>query len=261
MSRIFITGSTDGLGQMAAHLLVDQGHEVVLHARNTKRANDALTDGPPAEAVVIGDLSSIAETIQVAEEANKSGPFDAVIHNAGIGDREQQRIPTADGLCHVFAINSLAPYILTCLIKRPGRLIYLSSGLQQNGDPDMKDLAWKHKRWNGFQAYSDSKLHDVILAFAAARKWPGVYSNAIDPGWVATKMGGPRAPDRPEEGRKTQVWLAVSSDPGALVTGKFFHHQKIRKAHPAASDPEIQNAFLAECARISGIPFPGEIIS
>lgn len=133
MSRIFVTGSSDGLGQMAARLLVADGHKVVLHARNQKRANEALSHVPGAEAVVIGDLSSIAETKHVAEQVNALGVFDAVIHNAGIGYRESRRIETIDGLSHLFAINSLAPYILTCLINKPKRLVYTSSGMHRSG--------------------------------------------------------------------------------------------------------------------------------
>jgi NAD(P)-dependent dehydrogenase (short-subunit alcohol dehydrogenase family) len=256
LSRIFITGSADGLGKMAAQLLANEGHEVALHARNKARSDDALKSVPTAKAVVVGDLSSISETVSVAEQVNRLGHFDAIIHNAALGYQESSRIDTIDGLPAVFAVNSLAPYILTCLINKPERLIYLSSGLHKSGDATLKDLEWKHRRWSGFNAYSDSKLHDVMLAFAVARKWKGVYSNAIEPGWVATKMGGPNAPDDLEEGYKTQVWLASSNDPKALVNGKYFFHKKIHSVHPAASDISLQEDFLTQCARISGIQFP-----
>jgi NAD(P)-dependent dehydrogenase (short-subunit alcohol dehydrogenase family) len=255
MSRIFITGSSDGLGQMAARLLVDQGHRVVLHARNASRAKTALAAVPGAETVITGDLSSIAETKMVAEQANALGSFDAVIHNAGIGYRESRRINTVDGLSHVFAVNSVAPYILTCLINRPTRLIYLSSGLHRDGNPSLKDLDWKDRSWNGYSAYADSKLHDVILAFAVARKWPDVYSNALEPGWVATKMGGPGAPDSLAEAPETQVWLAAGDDPAALVTGQYFYHRHLQRFHPAATDELVQEGLLAELARFSGVPF------
>jgi NAD(P)-dependent dehydrogenase (short-subunit alcohol dehydrogenase family) len=188
MARVFITGSSDGLGQMAARLLIEQGHNVVLHARNPERGRQALSAVPGAETVVIGDLSSIAQTREVAEQVNALGSFDAVIHNAGIGYREPVRIATKDGLPQVFAVNTLAPYILTALIQRPKRLVYLSSGLHKSGDPSLKDLAWEHRPWQGQQAYSDTKLHDVLVAFAIARRWPDVLSNALEPGWVATKM-------------------------------------------------------------------------
>ncbi len=255
MSRIWITGSSDGLGRMAARLLVQQGHSVVLHARNEDRGQQAMAAVPGAESVVIGDLSSIAQTCSVAEQANKSGAFDAVIHNAAVGDEEPKRV-TEDGLPHVFAVNTLAPYVLTALITRPQRLIYLSSGLHESGDASLNDLLWERRPWSGQQAYSDSKLHDVLLAFAIARRWPNVVSNAVDPGWVPTKMGGPRAPDRLEDGYRTQVWLAVSSDPAAMVTGQHFHHMKPRKPHPAARDADRQEKLIAACREISDVDLP-----
>src|SRR6202167_3659551 len=202
MARVFVTGSADGLGQMAAQLLIEQGHGVVLHARSEQRGKEAMAAAPGAESVVIGDLTSIAQTRNVAEQINRLGSFDAVIHNAGIGYREQQCIATEDGLPHVFAVNTLAPYILTALIEKPKRLVCLSSGLHQSGDTSLQDLAWEHRPWQGQQAYSDSKLHDVLLAFAVARRWPDVFSNALEPGWVATKMGGAGAPEDLDAGHR-----------------------------------------------------------
>jgi NAD(P)-dependent dehydrogenase (short-subunit alcohol dehydrogenase family) len=256
MARVFITGSADGLGQMAANLLVAGGHKVVLHARSTQRAREALAAVPGAESAVSGDLSSIAETRNVAAQVNQLGTFDAIIHNAAVGYKEPRRIATVDGLAHVFAINTLAPYILTALIAKPKRLVYLSSGLHQSGDPSLQDLNWENRRWNGSSAYSDSKLHDVILAFAIARRWPEVLSNALEPGWVATKMGGPEAPGDLAEGPKTQVWLAASNDAAAKISGEYFYHQKHRAPLAATRDHAIQDRLLDECARISGVPLP-----
>ena len=256
MSRIFITGAADGLGQMAAKLLVADGHHVVLHARNTTRAKQALAAVPGAETALAADLSSIEETKALAQNVNSLGAFDAIIHNAGVGYREPHRSPTTDGLPEVFAVNSLSTYILTCLINRPKRLIYTSSGLHRQGDSSLKDLTWEKRAWRGYQAYSDSKLHDVILAFAVARLWPDVYSNALEPGWVATKMGGSGATDSLEDGPKTQVWLATSDDKQVLTTGKYFYHQSLRPSLPAAADPHIQDRFLAACAEFSGVKFP-----
>jgi NAD(P)-dependent dehydrogenase (short-subunit alcohol dehydrogenase family) len=256
MARVFITGSSDGLGRMAAQLLVEQGHGVVLHARNEKRGQEALAAVPGAEAVVIGDLTSIAQTREVAEQVNGLGLFDAVIHNAAIGYREPRRIATEDGLPQVFAVNTLAPYILTALIKKPKRLVYLSSGLHRNGDASLKDLTWEQRPWQGQQAYSDTKLHDVLLAFAIARRWPGVLSNALEPGWVPTKMGGAGAPDDLDEGHRTQVWLAVSDDPAATETGGYFYHMRPRKPNPAARDVERQEELLDACQRFSGMELP-----
>jgi NAD(P)-dependent dehydrogenase (short-subunit alcohol dehydrogenase family) len=257
MSRIFITGSSDGLGLMAARLLAGQGHRVTLHARNDTRAADIQRALPQAEAVVVGDLSSIAQARQVAEQVNALGRHDAVIHNAGVGYREP-RVETVDGLAHVFAVNVLAPYLLTALITPPDRLVYVSSGLHRGGDPALDDPQWAARRWNGSQAYSDSKLFDVVLAFAVARRWPRARSNALEPGWVATKMGGPGAPGDLSLAPVTQAWLAVSNEPAALVTGQYFYHQKPQRVHPAARQVDMQDELLAYCAGVTGVPFPGE---
>ena len=257
MSKVLITGSADGLGQMAAQQLVDDGHQVVVHARSRRRAEDALRATPGAGRVVVGDLSSIAQTRAVADQANAAGPFDAVIHNAGVGFREP-RIETADGLAHVFAINVLAPYLLTALIAPPARLVYLSSGMHHGGDPDLSDLQWTRRRWNGAQAYSDSKLFDLVLAFAVARRWPRVLSNAVEPGWVATKMGGPGAPDDLSLGSDTQTWLATSTSPDATVTGRYFYHRRPRAFHPAAASIEVQDGLLRACEALTGVALPAE---
>ena len=241
---------------MAAQLLLEQGHGVVLHARNQQRGQEALSLVPGAETVVIGDLTSIAQTRNLAEQVNALGSFDAVIHNAGIGYQESLRIATEDGLPHVFAVNTLAPYILTALIQRPKRLVYLSSGLHKGGDASLKDLTWEHRPWQGQQAYSDTKLHDVLLAFAIARRWPDVLSNALEPGWVPTKMGGPGAPDDLDAGHRTQVWLAVSTDPAAMVTGEYFFHMRPRTPLPAARDAERQEKLIEACKHFSGVDLP-----
>jgi NAD(P)-dependent dehydrogenase (short-subunit alcohol dehydrogenase family) len=256
MARVFITGSSDGLGRMAAELLIEQGHKVVLHARSQQRAEQAQSAVPGAETVVVGDLTSIKQTRQVAEQINKLGTFEAIIHNAGIGYREPRRIATEDGLPHVFAVNTLAPYILSALIHKPKRLVYLSSGLHRNGDPTLQDLAWTERPWQGQQAYSDTKFHDVLLAFAMARHWPDVLSNALEPGWVPTKMGGSGAPDNLDEGHRTQAWLAVSDDPAATLTGEYFYHQKLRAPNSATRDVDRQERLLDACKHFSGVAIP-----
>jgi NAD(P)-dependent dehydrogenase (short-subunit alcohol dehydrogenase family) len=257
MSRILITGSADGLGLMAARLLIDDGHQVVLHARDASRAEQARAAAPGAETALVGDLSSIGQTRALAERANESGAFDAVIHNAAIGYREPRRVVTEDGLSQLFAINVLAPYLLTALIRPPRRLVYLSSGMHRSGDPDLSDLQWEHRRWNGSQAYADSKLFDVVLAFAVARHWPTVLSNALEPGWVPTRMGGAGAPDDLDQAHRTQAWLATSDDPQATVSGAYFYHLRRRDTHPAARDERVQDGLLAACAELTGVPLSG----
>jgi NAD(P)-dependent dehydrogenase (short-subunit alcohol dehydrogenase family) len=256
MARVFVTGSADGLGMMAARLLVEAGHRVVIHGRNRKRADDALAASPGVETAVVGDLESIRETRSVAEQVNALGGVDAVIHNAGVGYRDRRRVETIDRLPRVFAVNTLAPYILTALIAKPERLVYVSSGMHHGADGSLQDLTWTARPWNGSSAYADTKLHDVILAFAVARKWPDVLSNALEPGWVATKMGGPGAPDDLDAAPRTQVWLATSDAPEARVSGKYFYHMRRRAADSAASDSAVQDRLLEQCAHLSGVPFP-----
>ncbi len=236
-------------------MLVSQGHQVVLHGRNRDRADEALLKVPGAMTAIVGDLAIIAETRTLADQVNEVGPIDAVIHNAGVYGDSYCSL-TVDGLPEMFVVNSLAPYILTCLIRRPQRLVYTSSGLHRSGDATLNDLTWSRRPCAGSGAYSDTKLHNVILAFAVARKWPDVLSNAVDPGWAATKMGGRGAPVSIEEGSRTQVWLAVSQEKEALVSGRYFSHQQPRSCHPAAADPAVQDKYLSECARLSGVVFP-----
>jgi NAD(P)-dependent dehydrogenase (short-subunit alcohol dehydrogenase family) len=259
LARFFITGSADGLGQRAAQRLVALGHDVVLHGRNRDRAQEALRAVPGARTALEGDLASIDQTRDLAGQANAAGPFQAVIHNAGVYRPGATSRETPDGLDDVFAINALAPYLLTALIERPQRLIYLTSGLHQGGDPDLRDLEWRQRRFNGAQAYANSKLFVVVLAFAVARLWPHVFSNAVDPGWAPTKMGGASVPGDLEQAVATQVWLSVSEEPGAKVSGRYLYRQRARSAHAAASDVRVQDAFLAQCETLTGVRLPTEV--
>lgn len=239
MARIFITGSADGLGQLAAKALIHLGHQVALHARNPERAKQTLDKVPSAEDVLIADFSSLDETKALAATANASGVFDAVIHNAGVYQVAHNRVG-AERLPVLFAVNSLAPYILTCLMHKPKRLIFLSSDMHLQGNRNLDNLNVSTHNGNSRVTYSDTKLHDVILAMTVTYKWPDVYANAVDPGWVPTKMGCAGAPDNLEEGFQTQVWLAVSNDSEARVSGHYFHHK--RQAHylPAAKNATVQ---------------------
>lgn len=256
MPRVFITGSSTGLGLMAAQLLVETGHQVVVHGRNQARADAALAAAPGAEAAVVGDLSSIQDMRNVAEQVNGFGRFDAVIHNAGIGYQESRRNDTEDGLPQLFATNTLAPYVLTALIAKPKRLVYLSSGMHRSATLNLGDLTWVKRSWRGAEAYAESKLHDVLIAFAVARCWPDVLSNALEPGWVATRMGGPGAPDDLDAAHRTQVWLAVSEDPAASVTAQYFYHMQPRKPNPVVQREELQDQLIEACERLSGITLP-----
>ena len=252
MPRIFITGSADGLGRAAAGLLLGEGHDVVLHARSRERAA-ALTDlAADAAGVVIGDLGSAAETREVASQVNQIGRMDAVIHNAGVF-LEPSRSPTAEGHAKTLAVNTLAPYLLTALIGRPERLIYLSSGLHHAAAGSLRDIDWTRRSWNAAQAYSESKLQVTALVLTLARVWPDVLSNAVDPGWVPTKMGGPYATGDLETGYLTQTWLAVSNDAAATVSGGYWYHRQRQAPAPQARDPAFQDQLMGQLAALTGV--------
>jgi NAD(P)-dependent dehydrogenase (short-subunit alcohol dehydrogenase family) len=239
MARIFITGSTDGLGRAVAQSLLDDGQVVVVHARSNHRVAAVRDLVDRGASVVIGDLADLDETRGVAEQVNRLGRMDAVIHNAGVMTGP-----------HVLPVNVVAPYLLTALVHRPPRLVYLSSGMHRGGRADLAGMDWSGNRATG--SYSDSKLFVTTLAMAVTRMWPGVFSNAVDPGWVPTRMGGPGAPDDLRLGYLTQAWLATSDDAEARTTGRYWHHQQLRTPHPAVNDLRFQDELLAALARATG---------
>ncbi|PJG51352.1 daunorubicin C-13 ketoreductase [Bradyrhizobium forestalis] len=255
MATIFITGSTDGLGRAAAQSLLDQGHRVVLHARSADRAATLGELTSRAAGVVAGDLRSAAETRSIADQVNAIGRMDAIIHNAGVYTRPS-RGATPEGHAETLAINTLAPYLLTALIERPGRLVYLSSGLHRGGEGSLDDIDWRKRAWDSAKAYAESKLQIVALAFALARRWPEVLSNAVDPGWVRTKMGGAGAPGDIDTGQRTQTWLAVSEDSAALVSGRYWHHLEQQEPASEATDPKFQDQLIGKLSELTGVELP-----
>lgn len=234
-ARIFLTGSADGLGLGAAQTLLAEGHEVVVHVRSRQRLSAVRALLDQGAASVVGDLSDLEQTKDVADQVNQLGRMDAVIHNAGVYSSGP-----------ILAVNVIAPYLLTALISRPQRLVYLSSGMHRSGRPV----------WDPDGSYSDSKLLLTTLAAAVARRWPDVLVSSVDPGWVPTKMGGPNAPDDLRLGQLTQVWLATSDDPDALVSGGYWHHQRRQEPHTATGDLAFQNQLLEHLEQATGIRLP-----
>ena len=240
MARIFITGSAGGLGLNAGKALIQQGHEVVLHARNESRLADAGEVREQAVGTVVGNLADLNETVRVAEQTGQYGPFDAVIHNAGVYSGNE-----------IFAVNTVAPYVLTALMARPRRLIYISSGMHRYGSTDLRGIDWANAAGRP-AAYSDSKLYVTALAAALAGRWPETETNAVDPGWVPTRMGGNAAPDDLELGHVTQVWLATRSR-GDRESGGYWFHQQRREPHPAVKDAAFQAQLLGALESHTGI--------
>jgi NAD(P)-dependent dehydrogenase (short-subunit alcohol dehydrogenase family) len=244
VARIFITGSAGGLGLNAARALLQHGHEVVLHARDESRFANAGAVRDQARGTVVGDLADPTETEGVAEQAGQFGPFDAVIHNAGVYSGNQ-----------IFAVNTVAPYLLTALMARPRRIVYISSGMHRSGSPGLGGIDWANAATRP-AAYSDSKLYVTALAAAVAGRWPDVESNAVDPGWVPTRMGGRSAPDDLELGHVTQVWLATRESPDGHVSGGYWFHQQRRQPHPAVKDAAFQAELLDALERYTGFALP-----
>jgi NAD(P)-dependent dehydrogenase (short-subunit alcohol dehydrogenase family) len=180
--RIFITGSTDGLGRAAADALISEGHDVVLHARSRERLAALGNLAADSAGVVIGDLSSATETRDLAGQVNQIG-----------------------------------------------------------------------RSWNAAQAYSESKLYVTALALTIARVWPDVLSNAVDPGWVPTKMGGPAATGNLKTGYLTQTWLAVSDDAAATVSGGYWNHRQRQAPAAQARDQAFQNQLMDRLAELTGV--------
>jgi NAD(P)-dependent dehydrogenase (short-subunit alcohol dehydrogenase family) len=256
MARIFITGSSDGLGVLTARRLISQGHTVVLHARNAQRASDASSAVLGAAGVLVADLTSSQETLRLGAEADsKFGPFDAVIHNAGLY-LGQERVPGKDGRPSLFQVNVLAPYILTATMQKPKRLVFVSSGLHRSGRPRLGKGQEGKLVGSG---YSDSKLHDVMLANAFARRWKGtVECNSLDPGWVRTKMGGAGATDDIEKAVDTYVTLALGEGEAKGKTGRYFRDSKVATPARDALDEGLQDRLLEELGKISGVALPAE---
>lgn len=238
MSRILVTGSADGLGRAAADSLLPAGHDVVVHARNQQRAAGLDTLLARGARLVVGDFTERDAVRRVAAELNEAKPLDAVIHNAGVWSGPA-----------VMPVNVVAPYLLTALLRGPRRLVYLSSGSHFGGRPSLDGVDW---RGRSAGSYSDSKLFVTALAAAVARLRPEVLSNAVDPGWVPTRMGGPGAPDDLKLGHRTQEWLASSEEPQALTTGGYWYHHERLQPHRAVHDEAFQDRLLRTLAEETG---------
>lgn len=234
--RIFITGSSTGLGALTAKSLLAQGHEVVLHARNAQRAEEALKYNPQASDVVIGDLEKNEEVKAIANQVNSLGSFDVIIHNAGVyNDNSEQTL----------AVNLIAPYMLTNLIKLPQRLIYVSSGMHIGSKIDVAKL--------DNLDYSASKLAILLLAKAVEQKHPEVIVNSVDPGWVPTRMGGPSATDSLKDGYQGQVWLASGNDEDTLTSGNYYYHSQLSKYDTRVDEIKMQNQLVDTLIKITGV--------
>lgn len=255
MALILITGSTEGLGLAAARSLIADGHEVVMHARTRHRAAETIPWAQDRGRLVIGDLARADDVGALAEQIAAIGRMDAVIHNAGIYLRPT-RDATPEGHARILAVNTLAPYLITATIERPDRLIFLSSAMHRDGSGSLPDIDWVVRDWDAGQAYCESKLHVAALAMALARRWPRVSSNAVDPGWVPTRMGGADAPDDFAQGYLTQTWLATSTEPAARHSGGYWHHRQRQRPSELVLSELFQDELLEVLEDLTGVALP-----
>lgn len=240
MPRVLVTGSTDGIGLATAVSLQEAGSDVVVHARNQRRLSAVDDMISNRTRTIIGDLADPNQVENLALQANKLGSFDAVIHNAGAFDHPD-----------MLQVNLLAPYVLTALVAAP-RLIYLSSNMHRDGRADVALVNETGKS----ATYADTKLLLTVFMAAIGRHWPHVVTHAVDPGWVATKMGGPTAPDELDQAHLTQVWLATSNDSLVAKSGSYWRHGKINQPHPAVHNEIFQDDLLTVLAKRTGVDVP-----
>jgi NAD(P)-dependent dehydrogenase (short-subunit alcohol dehydrogenase family) len=236
VALILVTGAATGLGFATAETLAGDGHDVVVHARDASRFPDrAFLDR--MHGVLYADLAKLDETTALAERANAYGRFYAVVHNAGVLDGPD-----------VLAVNTVAPFVLTAMLRKSCRLIYVSSSMHRSGSIGLRGLASE----TGRASYSDTKLYVTTLALAMAKRWADTVSHAVDPGWVPTRMGGARAPDDLEAGHTTQVWLATA-DNVEPPTGGYWYHRHVQEPHPAAKDGAFQAELISALEAYTGI--------
>ncbi|WP_326573385.1 SDR family NAD(P)-dependent oxidoreductase [Streptomyces sp. NBC_00481] len=235
MALVLVTGASSGLGRDTAEALAGQGHDVVAHVRDPAR----LTGGGDTgwwKGVVTGDLAEVDEIRDVARQAAEFGRFDTVIHNAGVLNSPEQ-----------VTVNTVAPYLLTALMDKPARLIYLSSSMHRTGSTDLRRLT------AGTASYDDTKLWVTALALACASRWEGTTSHAVDPGWVPTRMGGAGASDDLAAGHQTQTWLATHHDV-TPHTGGYWYHRRTQTPHSAARDEAFQARLVQALEHHTGVP-------
>ena len=178
----------------------------------------------------------------------------ATTDNAGIGyGATSSKEITSDGISAVFAVNTLAPYILTCLMEKPkSRILFMSSDSHFGGDETLKDCTTSF-------SYANSKLHDTMLSKAFARRWTDVQSVSMHPGWLKTKMGGSSAPGTTAKSSQVLTeWSAGEGFAAKLSSGAFFTTDGEQSPHGGADNIKKQEELMKICRDISNVAVPGE---
>ena len=246
MATICITGASDGIGRATAEQLLAQGHRVLVHARSEERGRPVVDQLDGDVVLVTGDLASLAEVEDLARQVAAYAPLDVLVNNAGVWVRGDTPRRSVDGFETTFAVNVLAPHLLTARLADhlTGRLLWLGSGLAARGRPDPADPG---RSTDPGTAYADSKAADVLLAGAWGRRLPGVASAAVDPGWVATKLATSGAPGTVDSSADSLTFLCTQAD---LGEGLYWRGRKTTNVPRHLRDEAYQDALAATCDRL-----------
>ena len=270
-----VTGATSGIGKAAAAALARQGAEVIVVGRDPGRAEATAAaiqaDGAPPPKVEIADLARLDQVRALAGRLNQTlDRIDVLINNAGLVLNERQVTP--DGYEHVFAVNHLAPFLLTNLLRpkltasAPARVITVSSDAHTAARLDLDDPNLEHG-WSSWRSYSNSKLANILFTRELARRLDGtgVTANCLHPGVVRTGFGRDARPLMrvgitiakpfmlsPERGADTIVYLASSPDVAAK-TGGFYVKRQLREPSAAARDDGLARRLWEISERLTGL--------
>jgi retinol dehydrogenase-12 len=272
MTLVLLTGATRGIGQAAAVELARQGAEVALVGRDAERvtavAQEARAAGGGAPVHEhVADLTLMSDVRKLAEEARASYEhIDVLANNAGA--LFASRKVTSEGLERTFALNHLAPFLLTALLRdrmEGGRVVTTASDAHKSGRLDLEDLQ-SEKSYAAMRVYGTTKLCNILFTRELAKRSPELHANCFHPGVVRTGFGknengiwkvlttlaGPffRSPIR---GARSLIWLSLS-DETASLTGEYIEDEKVAQPSPQAQEEVLAEGLWERSAALVGLP-------
>jgi retinol dehydrogenase-12 len=271
VTLVLLTGATRGIGQAAAVELASQGAEVALVGREQARVSAVAAEaraagGGAAVHEHVADLTLMAEVHTLADEVRESYEhIDVLANNAGAVFAS--RGETSEGFEQTFALNHLAPFLLTSLLRdrlEGGRVVTTASGAHKAGRLDLNDLQARGS-YSASRVYGTSKLCNILFTRELAKRAPELRANCFHPGVVRTgfgknengllraviTIGGPffRSPQR---GARSLVWLALSKDAGDL-DGEYVYDEKVEQPSAQAQDETLAEALWERSAELVGL--------